>query len=107
MKKYAGYIVVVLLFIVIFVMGRFSHDYEIRQKPTITEEALKIIDSLKNSFSKRQDTLNKLKKTNDSLIRVFKDNKQILQKNVNQIKKFTPDSRNRWNDSVLSSAGLK
>lgn len=87
-------------------MGRSSHGtIEIPELPDVSKYT-RAIDSLKSVNVKYQDSVKFAYDQIDSLKKKKVINKKKTQDGVNEIKKFTPDSRLRWRDSVRRANGL-
>jgi len=98
---------ILVIMIAVFLMGRNSRKPEIIiEKPDVSKFEKKI-DSILQINKCYQDSINHAYASIVEIARRKDDNIRRLKNELDEIKKFTPTSRNRWNDSVRRAAGLK
>ena len=106
-KKAILAIIIALLFLVVFILGRNSKADPIQILPTDVSkyERKQSLDSVIVRDLRIANI--KLSTINDSLKVKMSNNHKKVNSDVGKIKTFTYTSRNRWNDSTLRAAGLK
>jgi len=113
MKKPSRLDILILIVILIpaiigaFFIGRNTNKVEAPiEKPDVRKYEI-TIDSLYKVKALSDSALAKAHKQIDSLKSVKSINHKQLHNDLHKIKLFTPDRRNRWNDSVLKLEGIR
>ncbi len=106
-KKIIILVIIVLLFGVVFFLGRNSVEKKPQYIETDVSKWVKKVDSLEEALAARSVHEAKLQTKIDSLKSKIGTNNIKIQHEVKTIKHFTPDAREHWNDSVLKSARLR
>lgn len=108
MKDISLGILIIAIMVCIFMMGRQS---VVQQQAILAgpdnSNLYKTIDSLKSVNKKIEDSIKVCYSKIDSLSKLKVINKKKVEHGIIEIKRFTPDARIRWNDSVLRANGLK
>ena len=106
-KKIIIAIIIVLLFLIMFMLGRNSKKDPVQILPTNVSKYERKIDSLLGDGRKLKIEQIRLLTEIDSLKSIKVINHKKVKSDVQKIKNFTYTSRHRFNDSTLRANGLK
>ncbi|MEK6879214.1 MAG: hypothetical protein AABY22_06370 [Nanoarchaeota archaeon] len=98
--------ILLVLAVLIFFLGRTSKSSPSPIPQPDISPYIKIIDSLKSDSKKRKDTIRMERLKFDSLSATIKINHKKVKNAIKAIDNFTPDSRDRFRDSVKSANGI-
>lgn len=99
-------VLVGIIVILVFIIGRNSGIKEAKSQMPDISVYVKRIDSLSGVNKKYQDSVWTAKVKIDSLNKAKVINRKKKDNEIDKINNFTPSDRQRWNDSVLSAAGV-
>lgn len=105
-RDYSLLALMCVLLILMFFIGRLSRKQVDPLPMPDVSQYQKTIDSLTYIGHKRNDTIFILRKGIDSLSKIKGKGHKKIKSDIDEIKKFTPTSRDKWRDSVKRSNGL-